>query len=178
MEKEKIFDRKRHEHRQDLTGEHVLGDMGQLLLLFIFLAVWIIDSFFFKYSTFISKYIPLFVKMPLSIIILFCAGYLAKNGLDIVFGEIREEPGVIRKGVFGIVRHPIYLGSILLYLGLLTLTFSIIATIIWFFIIAFYCFLSKHEEKLLFEKFGKDYEEYMREVPMLISRIKRKLYKP
>ena len=174
MEKEKIFDRKRHAHRQDLAGEHLLGDSGQLLLLCIFLAAWIIDSFFFKYSTFISKYIPLFVKIPLSVIILFTSGYLAKKGLNIVFGEIRESPNVIRKGVFGIVRHPVYLGSILFYMGLLTLYFSIIATIIWIFIIAFYCFIARHEEKLLLEKFGKDYEEYMREVPMLIPRIKRK----
>ena len=165
---------KKHNHRQDLTGEHALGDIGQLILLFIFLAAWITDSFFLKYSTFISNYIPLFVKISLSVIILFSAGYLAKKGLDIVFGEIREKPGVIRKGVFGIVRHPIYSGSLLFYLGLLTLTFSIIATIIWIFIIAFYCFIAKHEEKLLLNKFEKDYEEYMIEVPMLIPRLKRK----
>ena len=174
MEKEKISGRKRHDHRLDLTGEHVLSDSGQLLLLFLFLAAWIIDSFFFKYSTFISKYVPLFVKIPLSVIILFSSGYLAKKGLNIVFGEIREEPGVIRKGVFSIVRHPIYLGAILFYPGLLTLTFSIIAAIIWIFIIAFYYFIAKHEEKLLVKKFGKEYEEYMREVPMLIPLIKRK----
>ena len=165
---------KRHNNRQDLTGEHALGDIGQLLLLFIFLAAWITDSFFFKYSTFISEYIPLFVKIPLLVIILFSAGYLAKKGLNVVFGEIRKEPCVIRKGVFGIIRHPIYLGSILFYLGLLTFTFSIIATIIWIFTIVFYCFIAKHEEKLLLKKFGKDYEEYMREVPILIPRIIRK----
>ncbi len=167
-----MLDGKRDSDRQDLAGEHVFSDLGQLLLLFIFLAAWIVDSFFLKYSTFISKYIPLFIRIPLSIIILFSAGYLARIGLNIVFGEVREEPVVIRKGVFSIVRHPIYLGSILLYLGLLTLTFSIIATIIWIFIIAFYYFISKHEEKLLLKEFGKDYEEYMREVPMLIPRIK------
>lgn len=174
MEKEKIFDRKKHSHRQDLVGEHVFGDMGQLLLLLIFITAWLVDSFFFKYSTFISKYIPLFVKIPLSIIILFSAGYLAKNGLGIVFGEIREEPGVIRKGVFDIVRHPIYLGAILLYLGLLTLTFSIVAAVIWLFIIAFYWFIARHEEKLLVKKFGNEYKKYMREIPMLIPRMKRK----
>ena len=167
-----MLDGKRDSERQDLVGEHVFSDLGQLLLLFIFLAAWIVDSFFLKYSTFISKYIPLFVRIPLSIIILFSAGYLARMGLNIVFGEVREEPIVIRKGVFSIVRHPIYLGSILLYLGLLTLTFSITATIIWIFIIAFYYFISRHEEKLLLKEFGKDYEEYMREVPMLIPRIK------
>ena len=171
MEEEKIFDRKRHKNRQDLAGEHALGDLGQLIFLFLFLAAWIIDSFFLKYSTFISEYIPLYVKIPLSTIILLCSGYIAKKGLNIVFGEIREEPGVIRKGVFGVVRHPIYLGSILFYLGLLTLTYSIIAAIIWIFIVVFYCFIAKHEEKILLEKFGKGYEEYKKEVPMLIPRI-------
>ena len=174
MEKEKISGRKRHDNRPDLAGEHLLGDLGQLILLLIFFTAWIIDSFFLKYSSFILKNIPLFIKIPISIIILFSSGYLAKKGLNIVFDEVREEPGVIRKGVFGIVRHPIYLGSILLYLGFITLTFSIISTIIWIFIIAFYCFIAKHEEKLLLGKFGKDYEEYMREVPMLIPRIRRK----
>ena len=171
MEKEKIFNRKRHEHRQDLAGEHALGDLGQILFLLLFLAAWIIDSFFLKYSTFISEYIPLYVKIPLSAIILICSGYIAKRGLNIVFGETREEPAVIRKGVFGVVRHPVYFGSILFYLGLLTLTCSIIAAIICIFIIVFYCFIARHEEKILLEKFGKDYEEYKKEVPMLIPRI-------
>ncbi len=72
------------------------------------------------------------------------------------------------------VRHPIYLGAILFYSGLLVLTLSIIAVAIWILIIAFYYFISKHEEKLLLEKFGKDYEEYKKEVPMLIPRIRRK----
>ncbi|GAI42613.1 unnamed protein product, partial [marine sediment metagenome] len=94
--------------------------------------------------------------------------------LSIVFGEIREEPSVIGKGVFGIVRHPIYLGAILFYFGLLVITFSIIATGIWVLIIAFYYFNSKHEEKLLLDKFGKDYEEYKKEVPMLIPRMRRR----
>ena len=169
-----MTDREGRDERKDLAGEHTFSDTGQLLLLFIFLTAWIVDSFVFSYSTFISEYIPLYAKIPLSVILLVSAGYLARTGLKIVFGEIREEPSVIRKGVFGIVRHPIYLGSILLYLGLLVLTFSIIAIAIWILIIAFYYFISKHEEKLLLEKFGKDYEKYKKVVPMLIPRIRRK----
>ena len=169
-----MTDREGRDERKDLAGEHTFSDTGQLLLLFIFLTAWIVDSFVFSYSTFISEYIPLYAKIPLSVILLVSAGYLARTGLKIVFGEIREEPSVIRKGVFGIVRHPIYLGSILFYLGLLVLTFSIIAIAIWILIVAFYCCISKHEEKLLLEKFSKDYEEYKKEVPMLIPRIRRK----
>ena len=171
--KGKCLNRRGYDERKDLVGEHALSDIGQLLLLFTFLTAWILDSFVFSYSTFISNYVPLYVKVPLSVIILFSSGYLARAGLSIVFGETREEPSVIKKGVFGIVRHPIYLGAILLYLGLLVITFSIIATGIWVLIIAFYYFNSKHEEKLLLEKFGKDYNEYKKEVPMLIPRMRR-----
>ena len=172
MGRETVSGRRRHDDRQDLAGEHMFSDLGQLIFLFIFLAIWIIDSFFLKYSTFISDYIPLFIRIPISVVILFSAGYLARSGLNTVFGEIREEASVIRNGVFGIVRHPIYLGSILLYLGLLILTLSIAAATIWIFIIIFYYLISRHEEKLLLGKFGEDYEEYMKQVPMLIPRIK------
>lgn len=169
-----MTDREGRDERKDLAGEHTFSDIGQLLFLLIFLTVWIVDSFVVSYSTFISNYIPLYAKIPLSVILLVSAGYLARTGLKTVFGEIREEPSVIRKGVFGIVRHPIYLGAILFYSGLLVLTLSIIAVGIWILIIAFYYFISKHEEKLLLEKFGKNYEEYKKEVPMLIPRIRRK----
>jgi protein-S-isoprenylcysteine O-methyltransferase Ste14 len=166
--------RRGHGQRKDLAGEHALSDIGQLLLLFTFLTAWILDSFVFGYSTLLSDSAMLYVKVPFFVIILFCGVYLARAGLSIVFGEIRGEPAVIRKGVFGIVRHPIYLASILFYLGLLVISFSIIATGIWFLIIAFYYFNSKYEEKLLMDKFGRDYEEYKKEVPMLIPRLRKR----
>ena len=31
MEKEETVDKKRHNNRQDLAGEHALGDLGQLI---------------------------------------------------------------------------------------------------------------------------------------------------
>jgi hypothetical protein len=44
-------------HVVDLTGEHPFEDIGQLIIAFLFLVVWITDSFFFKYSSFLNKYI-------------------------------------------------------------------------------------------------------------------------
>ena len=163
-----------HNERNDLAGEHALSDIGQLVLFVIFIAAWILDSVIFSYSTFIADYVPLYVRVPLAIIVLLSAGYLAKKSHGMVFREVREEPRVIRNGVYNIVRHPMYLGALLLYLGLLVLTFSLIASGIWILIIIFYYFNSKHEEKRLLDKFGKDYEDYKNEVPMLIPRIRRK----
>lgn len=172
MEKEKIF--KRHENRKDLAGGHVLGDLGQIIFLVIFLVVWITDSFFVKYSTQFSEYAPLYIRIPLAIVILNIAGYLAKKGLTTVFAEVREKPIVIRNGVFSVVRHPIYLGAILFYLSLLAVFFSTVALFVWVVIILFYFYLCKHEERLLIEKFGSDYAQYKLETPMLLPRLIRR----
>ena len=70
MEKQKKLNRKTHENREDLVGEHTFGDMGQVILLLIFLTVWIADSFFVHYSTELSNYISLWVGSPMVAIIL------------------------------------------------------------------------------------------------------------
>ena len=163
----------RDSDREDLVGEHPLGDMGQIVLLLVFLVVWAADAFFFHYSTFSTIHFPVYMRGLAGLTVLCVSGWLARNGLKIVFGEKRERPCVIRKGVFGLVRHPIYLSAILLYLGLLILSLSLIAAIIWLVTIAFYYYISRHEEKLLVAKFGQDYAVYMREVPMLIPRLLR-----
>ncbi|MFC1785470.1 methyltransferase family protein [Candidatus Neomarinimicrobiota bacterium] len=159
---------KRHGDRKDIIGEHVFGDLVQILLLIIFLIVWISDSFFLEYSTLSLDAIPNILRLIYGLPILLISGIFAKYGLGIVFGEVREKPEVIEKGVFKIVRHPIYLGSILLYLGLILLTCSIASAILWIIIIIFYFYISKYEEKLMIKEFGKKYTNYMERVPMLI----------
>ena len=157
--------------REDLAGEHKIGDMGQLILLLIFLGVWMTDTFFLKFSVILADTMSLIIRIPFGISILVVALWLARSGLNIVFGEIRQEPRVIHEGVFSIVRHPIYLGAILFYLGLIVFSLSIMAALIWVVIIGFYTFLCRYEEKLLIAKFGDDYTAYMCEVPMLLPRF-------
>lgn len=159
---------KRHDDRTDLVGEHAFGDIGQIIFLIIFSIVWISDSFFFKYSTISLDTIPNMVRMIIGFPILILSGIFAKYGLGIVFGEVRKKPEIIEKGVFNIVRHPIYFGSILLYLGLTILTCSIASAIVWIIIVIFYYYISRYEEKLLLKEFGKEYKSYMERVPMLI----------
>jgi len=92
---------------------------------------------------------------------------LAWTGLKIVFRETREEPQVITTGVFSIVRHPIYLSSILLYLGFILLSLSLLSVLVWVIIVIFYYMISRYEEKLPTQRFGLAYEEYKKKVPML-----------
>ena len=170
---------KAHHRWDDLTGEHVVSDAGQIILACLFAVTWIADTFFLKYTTFLNRYVPLGVRIPSGVVLLVVSGYLARTGLSIVFGEEaasytslmkRQQPGVIRESVFSVVRHPIYLSEILLYLGLLMLSISLAAAAVWVVAMGFLHYISRYEERLLLARFGEEYEQYMREVPMWIPR--------
>jgi len=156
-----------HKNKQNLAGEHPIGDAGQLVLLVVFLAIWIFDSFFGKYTTFLAEYVPLFIRILPSVVIILAAIYLSNNAHRILFDD-KSEAAVLQSGVFGYVRHPLYLAVMLFYLALILLTLSILSTIVWLVIIAFYSFIARYEEKLLVDKFGKEYEEYKQKVPKWI----------
>jgi protein-S-isoprenylcysteine O-methyltransferase Ste14 len=129
--------------------------------------------FFLKSSEAIRNALPLAITLPLAVLILIASAYMARTGLKKVFGEIQENPGVIRGGVFNIVRHPIYLSALLLYCGLLLLAFSKWAALVWIIAIPFYHYLALFEEKLLLKRFGEEYRAYMDAVPMWIPKLKR-----
>ena len=161
-----------HHENDNLAGEHRLTDIGQVVIFIVFAGIWIPD-FFLEYSNFLNQYIPLAVRLPVGILLLVLAGYMARTGLSIVFGQNAQTTGVIRKGVFNFVRHPIYLGEIILYLGLLIMNLSLATVGVWIAGILFLHYVSRHEEKLLVAKHGKEYEEYMKEVPMWFPRLRR-----
>jgi len=160
--------------RRDLVGEHVLGDAGQVVFACLFAATWVVDAFFFQYTTFLNRYVPLGARIPVGVVLLFLAGYLARTGLSIVFGEQRNEPAVIKKNVFSVVRHPVYLGEILLYLGILMLSISLAAAAVWVMAISFLHYIARYEEKLLLARFGDEYAKYMQDVPMWVPRLRKR----
>ena len=118
------------------------------------------------------------VQIALGIIAVVVAFVLARAGMNIVFTEVRETPGVIKKGIFGVVRHPIYLSEIVLYLGLLFFRTSLAAAFIWIIAIVFLYLISRYEEKLLVARFGDEYKQYMRDVPMFVPKLSRIRKKP
>lgn len=165
------FMHERHKNRDDLIGEHTFGDLGQLILIVIFLVIWILDSFIFKYSIRFFEIVPLYINLPVSVVILILSFYLARTSLKIVFGERREPPEVITKSVFGWVRHPVYLSALLLYLGLIISTLSIFSFLFWFIIFIFYNYIASYEEKILIEFFGSEYKDYMKKVPRWVPKF-------
>lgn len=72
---------------------------------------------------------------------------------------------LVTTGVFSAVRHPLYLGLLLMYLGL-----AIAWGIVWMLIpsllfSALTVLTAIKEEEVLLDRFGSRYEEYMRAVP-------------
>jgi protein-S-isoprenylcysteine O-methyltransferase Ste14 len=77
----------------------------------------------------------------------------------------KHTESVISSSVFSIVRHPMYLGSILIYLAMVCfLPHWIMAILIAVNVIYIYWFMVL-EEKQDILKYGADYERYMQSVP-------------
>jgi protein-S-isoprenylcysteine O-methyltransferase Ste14 len=160
--------------RCDLTGEHPAGDAGQMVLACLFLATWAADSFFLRLTTFPNEYLPLWFRLPLGATLLGLSAYLVRSSHSILFDEERGKDCVVRKGVFKIARHPMYLGELVFYLGLLFLSLSLAAALVWVAGALFLHCISRYEERLLVARFGEEYEAYMKGVPMWLPWISNK----
>ncbi len=161
-----------HNEHPHLTGEYRWGDTGQLILLALFLGIWITDSFIFHYATFLVEVVSNYIRVPVAGLVLIVGWYMARGGMKAVFGTTREKPEVISTGVFGIVRHPIYTGAILFYLGATVITMSIASAAFVMIIIGYYIAIGKYEERILVEKFGNDYLEYKKKTGMLFPKLR------
>lgn len=162
---------KKHANRPDLTGEHSLGDLGQLILMIIFLGVWLTDIFFIKFKE--SDYINLshWLSVPIGILVLFSGFYFARNSMKMIFGTKRDKPEMINDKIYEKVRHPMYLGSLLFYLGITILMCSLPLLLMFMIIFLFYNFIARHEEKLLLNQFGEEYALYMKNVRRWIPKL-------
>ncbi|MEA3342570.1 MAG: isoprenylcysteine carboxylmethyltransferase family protein [archaeon] len=165
---------KTHEHRKDLAGEHPSGDTGQIILLILFIAGLLIDKLILHTSILPPQSFPFHLRILVSLPFFISSFLLAKSSHKTVFAEQRKELSVIKSGAFSIVRHPLYLSCILLYAGFIIISLSTIAFSIWLIILIFYYYISQYEEKILIDKLGSKYKQYMNEVPMFIPRPFRK----
>jgi protein-S-isoprenylcysteine O-methyltransferase Ste14 len=144
---------------KEKNGEHPFGDAGQLISLGIFLVFWIGDSFFLRQSTFLSDYVPLYVRLSFLGLTIITALCLFRSGHVVVSHEQRPN-SVVATGAFRYVRHPLYLASILIYIGLVVSTVSLFSLVLLLGIFIFHNYIASYEEKLLDEKFGEEYREY------------------
>lgn len=82
---------------------------------------------------------------------------------------------LVKTGLYAYVRHPQYLGFLVITLGMLIQWATLPTILMWPILAVLYYRLAKQEEKEMELKFGEKYKEYVGQVPMLlpVPRLKR-----
>src|SRR2546430_2207228 len=91
-----------------------------------------------------------------------------KGWKEIVFqrGDV-----LVTDGIYTVVRHPQYLGFMLVTLGQFVVWPTIATAILWPLLAVLYYRQAKREEAILFEKFGDRFREYASKTPMFFPKI-------
>jgi len=165
-------DKGQKKKRHGCPDEHPMGDRGQIILLFVFLVIWGLDSFLFKWPTMLAAFVPLAIRIGLAGLVLLVAVYFVQTGHRVISDPSFSGQGLTKDGAFARLRHPLYGGSILFYLSLVLSTLSLAAFAVWCLIIIFYNIIAAYEERLLVEKYGDEYREYQSKVPRWFPRLR------
>jgi protein-S-isoprenylcysteine O-methyltransferase Ste14 len=97
--------------------------------------------------------------------------------LLVIYGWLqiyRAKGQLVTTGLYSRIRHPQYLGFLIITLGLNVQWLTIITLLLWPILAFLYYRLAKREEKDEEEQFGEEYRKYKRTVPMFLPRIRRK----
>jgi methanethiol S-methyltransferase len=78
---------------------------------------------------------------------------------------------LVTTGVYSVIRHPQYLGFLLITLGMNVLWLTLSTLLLWPALVFLYVRLSQEEDKRMEEKFGEEYKDYRCKTPMLIPRV-------
>jgi len=141
-------------------------------------------------------YIGLYGMLIISTIILYdsadLAGLVYAGWMIIAFGIIfllcssksrkkghAEGIGLVESGMYAFVRHPEFLGHILIIFALVIISQHWISFIVGAILIVLLCLAMIEEEKRNIEKFGDAYRDYMKRVPRinLIAGIIKQIHK-
>jgi protein-S-isoprenylcysteine O-methyltransferase Ste14 len=147
-----------------------------------------IENIFFKYRS--------YTPVPFLLVMVFFAqptiASLITGFCIMVFGELIRFWGVswagsetrttggaggtflIISGPFGYVRNPLYVGNILMYVGIGIMSMSLfpyLQIITFIFFAVQYYFIVLGEEKFLQKKFSKEFCEYCENVPRFLPKI-------
>ena len=153
-----------------MAEEHPSCDRVQNMAIPLFLLVWGVDSFLLKWTTFLSASVPPPLRLLVGLLLVVFGAYMTWVSHETVFSGDNSQ-GLIDWGVYGLCRHPMYLGVVSLSLGLSFATFSIAAFLISVALFILYDGFTAYEEERLVEVLGEEYREYRRRVPKWLPKF-------
>ncbi|MBM3120149.1 MAG: isoprenylcysteine carboxylmethyltransferase family protein [Chloroflexi bacterium] len=147
-----------------------------LVVLFIFASLWV-DKWlpFLHFGSFSwSLGLSVFI-LVIGFVIMFwpVIAFFRTKGTPVPFNP---PPKLITTGLYAYVRNPMLLGLFIFMLGLGVLLGSLSLILIFtpLFIVLNILYLKAVEEKELEKKFGQEYLEYKKRVPMFMPRLKKR----
>jgi len=118
----------------------------------------------------IGEHVFFTVFHPLSNLMMLFGAVLVIIGWRRIHGTKDQ---LVTNGIYAYIRHPQYLGFLLITSGMLVQWITIPTALMWPVLTVLYYRLAKEEEKEMEERFGKDYLEYKHKVPMFIPFLTR-----
>jgi protein-S-isoprenylcysteine O-methyltransferase Ste14 len=112
------------------------------------------------------------IGMPLGSLVTFLGVLLIILGWREIY---RARGQLATRGVYRYLRHPQYLGIILVAGGWLVHWPTIPGAVLWPLLVGLYYRLSRREDKYLAETFGRQYSEYAAKTPMLFPKWRLRL---
>ena len=136
----------------------------------ITIAITFLDHFYFKILTFKLEIFFGIVLVGGIVLRLLCRIWLRRFfSINII---IRKDHEVVRKGLYNYIRHPMYLSTLLIFIGFAGILSSILGIISTFVFILPVILLRIHREEYYLKKKTKErYEEYQRQTKKLIPFI-------
>ena len=174
-----------HDRLEELFGKNDVA-IGNFLgafsgwALFIFWAgIWVSPQPHFNLNPKGMMLNMVFMELPLAHLIMgsiffVLAVYFGIRGimdLGMKTSETHRPEKVVKTGVYSRVRHPQYLGGILGHFSMTLLLSGLHSLYLTPLVVSEIIIICLKEERELIREFGNEYEEYRKEVPMLLPRI-------
>jgi protein-S-isoprenylcysteine O-methyltransferase Ste14 len=96
---------------------------------------------------------------------------LGKNWAPSVSG-VRSDTVLVTSGLYGFVRHPIYLGAFIFLTALALVASNFLILLPTLLLLGLLYISIDEEETMLLDRFGDKYREYMKRTPRFIPRVR------
>ena len=115
---------------------------------------------------------PHFGPFHVASFVLIGAGFWLISAGWTTLHESQRHHKLATTGIYARVRHPQYVGFILVMLGFLLQWPTVLTLAMFPVLVVMYIRLAQHEEREALATFGEDYRGYMQRVPGFIPRLK------
>lgn len=158
-------------HDRGAGAEHPKVHLYHLISIALFIPVFILDALIFNISTFLQAYIHLFIRIILFIFFLTLAIIFFMLSHRAVFPEEYKEKKLVKTGIYAHIRHPMYIGTPLIFIAFILLAMSLISIIPLVINLILFNTVMTYEEKDLERIFGQEYLEYKKKVHRWVPRL-------